>query len=132
MRIYEITSRTTGEKVFRTGSTALDALNQTSWLLEDCYIMETLPRARTGKHGEAVLYVKLPCKTCPFQYTECKKPKAEVCPAPPTAPDLQDWIKQALQAHLCPFTGVDLPLRDYSLLQKWVRMEEAIAALSPK
>ncbi|GAH75838.1 unnamed protein product, partial [marine sediment metagenome] len=47
----------------------------------------------------------------------------------PTAPELQEWLKQVTQAHLCQYYGQDLIMKDYNLGQKWVPMEKAIREL---
>ncbi len=131
-KIYEVTLRATGEKSYQAATNAEDACKQAGWLTGDCFIVEQKPRRKPVPDQETILLVKVPCQTCPFQYAECKKPPDQDCITRPEAPELQDWLKQATEAHLCPFIGKGLRKKDYFLGQKWVRMEEAILELSRK
>ncbi|GAJ00789.1 unnamed protein product, partial [marine sediment metagenome] len=54
----------------------------------------------------------------------------EECPTRPSAPELQNWLKQAAEAHLCGYVGEALTKNDYHLGQKWCPMERAIEELA--
>ncbi len=132
LKLYEITNRSSGQISYQPASNADDACKQAGWIIGDCYVFEQKPGRKPGPDQGTRLLVKIPCLTCPFQYTECKKPDTQVCPTQPTAPELQEWIKQAAQSHLCRFVGMDLTKKDYMLGQKWLPIEEAIRELAPK
>lgn len=132
LKIYEVNHRTTGERSYQAARTAEDACKQAGWLIGDCYIIEQKPRYKPRPHHEPLVLVKIPCLTCPFQYAECLKPDSENCPTQPSAPDLNEWLKQATQAHLCHYTGKDLTKKDYNLSRKWLPIADAIKELSPK
>ena len=131
-QIYEITHRTTGEKSFQIASNAQDACEQAAWAIADCYVMPQKPRHKPLPDGKTQILVRIPCHTCPFQYGVCTKPEDTECPARPEAPELQEWLKQAAEAHLCPYQGQELTKKDYGVSQKWVTMEQAIKELAPK
>lgn len=132
LKIYEVTHRATGVKHFKAATNAEDACKQAGWSIGDCYVVAQKPRVKPIPDHEPMLLVKIPCKTCPFQYAECLKPANEKCPVQPTAPDLQEWLKQVTQAHLCQHYGQDLIMKDYNLGQKWVPMEKAIGELKAR
>jgi len=132
LKIYEVNHRTTGEKSYQAATTAEAACKQAGWLVGDCFIVEQKPRRKPAPGHDPPLFVKIPCQTCPFQYTECRKPDGEECPTRPSAPEVQNWLKQVAEAHLCGYVGKDLSNKDYNLGQKWVRIEEAIKELAPK
>jgi len=132
LKVYEITHRTTGEKSFQAARTADNACEQAGWLIGDCFVVEQKPRVKPiPRHDPSVSY-KVPCLTCPFQYAECRKPDDTECPTRPQAPELQEWLKQAAEAHLCPHVGVVLSKKDYQFQQKWLPIAEALEELSPK
>jgi len=132
LKIYEVNHRTTGDKSYQAARTAEDACKQAGWLIGDCFIVEQPPRRKPVPDHDTMLLVKIPCLTCPFQYAECRKPIAEKCPTQPSAPELQDWLKQAAQAHLCDYVGESLTKKDHNLGQKWLPIAEAIKELTPK
>ena len=132
LKIYKVTNRTTGEKSYQPATNAEDACKQAGWIIGDCYVNPQKPRYKPVPDHEGLTLVKVPCQICPYQYGECKKPTTEECPTQPTAPELQEWLKQAAQAHLCPYQGQDLNKKDYKLSQKWVTIEQAIKELAPK
>jgi len=129
LKIYEITHRATGETSFQAASSAEDACKKRGWPIGDCYVNPQKPRRSLDADTPSQLVVKIPCRTCPFQYGECRKPETEDCPTRPSAPELQNWLKQAAQAHLCQYVGVELSKTDYHLGQKWLPMEKAIEEL---
>ena len=129
LKIFELTNKDTGERHLSVSTNAQNACKQAGWPIGDCYVMEQQPRWKGGKHGDSTMLVKIPCLVCPFQYAECRKPLAEDCPTRPKAPELQEWVKQAAEAHLCNYVGQDLPKTDYHLGQKWLPMEQAIEEL---
>lgn len=130
LRIYEVSNRITGEKSYQAAKTTEDACKQTGWHIGDCFVNTQKPRHHHKDKGESELLVKIPCLTCPFQYAVCRKPATEECPTRPSAPELQNWIKQATEAHLCGYVGAELSKTDYHLGQKWLPMEQAIKELS--
>lgn len=132
LAIYEITNRTTGEKSYQAAKTAEDACKLAGWLIGDCFVNPQKPRRQPGQTTDNRLLVKINCLTCPFQYAECRKPIDEECPTRPAAPELQDWLKQAAEAHLCDYTGQTLTKKDYNLAQKWCNVKDAIKELAPK
>ncbi|MBA7537889.1 hypothetical protein ES705_30160 [subsurface metagenome] len=129
LKLYEITHRTTGVKSCQTATTAEDARKQTGWQIDDCFVREVKPQRKARGDDHSALMVKIPCVVCPFQYAECRKPATEECPTRPSAPELQNWLKQAAEAHLCNFYGQGLSKTDYQLGQKWLPMEQAIEEL---
>jgi len=131
-KIYELTLRTTGEKSYQAATTAEDACKQAGWLIGDCYVNPQKPRRKHIPDQDASLLVKIPCQTCPFQYTECTKPANQGCPTRPSSPDIYEWLKQAAESHLCDYVGKDLTKKDYNLGQKWVKLEDAIKELTPQ
>jgi len=131
LRIYEITHRTTGEQRFVPHVNAEDACKQIGWPVGDCYINPVKPRRHLTPHNGFQSLVEIPCVTCPFQYAECKKPIDQECPTRPSAPELQNWLLQATEAHLCGFVGDELAKKDHEKVRKWVKMEDAVKALTP-
>jgi len=132
LSIYEVTNRTTGLKSYQPATNAQDACKQAGWLIDDCFIVQERVTRRRGSGDTPLALVKIPCQTCPFQYVECKKPDDLDCPTRPSAPELQNWMKQAAEAHLCSFVGEDLTKKNHQLQQKWVTIEEAVKELSAK
>ena len=129
LKIYEVINRATGIRHFSASYNAEDACKQAGWSIGDCYVIEQMPRWKPVPGHDSILLVKVPCLTCPFQYGECKKPETEECPTRPSSPELQNWLKQAAEARLCPYVGASLRKNDYNLGQKWVSMLEAIKEL---
>jgi len=132
LKIYEVNNRTTGERSYQPATNAEDACKQAGWLIGDCFVVEQQPKLKPTQKGATELQVKIPCQTCPFQYTECRKPADQDCITRPSAPELQNWLKQVAEAHLCPYTGVDLAKKDYFLQRKWTQVVKAIDELTPK
>jgi len=132
LKIYEVTHRETGEKAFKAAKSAQEACFKAGWLIGDCFVAEDKPRKKITPGRGTRMLVKMPCLTCPFQWAECLKPAEEDCPTRPTAPELQDWVRQAVEAHLCGYTGVSLDKRDYFLGQKWIELADAITELTSK
>lgn len=131
-KLYEVTNRTTGQKLHLISSNAQHACQQVGWLIGECYVVEQKPRRKPRPDHEPLLLVKIPCQTCPYQWAECRKPLPSDCPVRPQTPELMDWLKQVAQAHVCPYVGQDLNPKDYHLGQKWLKMEQAIEELAPK
>lgn len=129
LKIYEVTHRVTGQKHYAVSDNADNACKQAGWLIGDCFIVEQKPKRKPIGDNHSALLVKIPCQVCPFQYAECRKPAEADCPTQPNAPELQEWLKQAAQAHLCDYYGQELSQTDYHLNQKWVPMEQAIKEL---
>ncbi|MBA7661065.1 hypothetical protein ES703_69077 [subsurface metagenome] len=129
LKIYEVTLRATGKKSCQPATTAEDACKQAGWLIADCFVVAQKPRHEHRDKQEPQTLVKIPCFTCPFQYAECRKPATEECPTRPSAPELQNWLKQAAEAHLCNYVGQELSKTDYQLSQKWLPMDKAIEEL---
>ena len=129
LKIYEVTNTVTGQKSYAVGVNQMDVCRQLGWKIGDCFIREEKPKRKARGDDHSALLVKIPCQVCPFQYAECKKPAEAECPAQPNAPELQEWLKQAAQAHLCDHYGQELSNTDYHLGQKWVPMEQAIREL---
>jgi len=129
LKIYEIINQTTGEKSFQPATNAEDACKQAGWLIGDCFVRAEKPRIKPVPDHDSLVLVHIPCETCPFQYAECRKPATEDCPTRPSAPELQNWLKQAAEAHLCNYYGQELSKTDYQLGQKWLPMEQAIKEL---
>ncbi|GAH51712.1 unnamed protein product, partial [marine sediment metagenome] len=120
LTIYDITNRTSGETSCQAAKNAMDACTQAGWLIGDCYVTAQKPRYKSVPDHETVVLVKIPCQVCPFQYAECKKPADVECPARPNAPELNEWLAQAAEAHLCDYYGEELEKTDYHLGQKWL------------
>jgi len=118
LKIFELTNRNTGEKRYVVGVNQQDCCRQLDWKIGDCFIREEKPKRKARGDNHSALLVKIPCRVCPFQYAECKKPTEADCPTQPNAPELQDWLKQAAQAHLCDYYGEALSQTDYHLGQK--------------
>ena len=130
LKIYEVTNRNTGEKRFACGYSTQEACESKGWLIGDCYVIEQKPRTQAVPDKPPKLLYRVHCLTCPFQYAECRKPDNEDCPTRPSSPELQNWIKQAAEAHLCGHVGQELSKKDYNFGQKWVPMEQAIEELA--
>ena len=129
LKIYELTNKTNGEKSYQAATTAEDACKQAGWMIGDCFVnTQTWTHHHTAKAGSQLLY-KIPCQVCPFQYAECLRPADNECPARPNAPELNEWLKQAAEAHLCDYYGQELSEKDYQLTQKWIPLAQAIAEL---
>jgi len=129
LKIYEATHRVTGEKHYVVSHNADEACKQAGWLIGDCFVVAQKPQRKARGDNHSALLVKIPCQVCPFQYGECRKPAQTECPVQPNAPDLQEWLKQAAQAHLCDYYGQELSETDYHLNQKWLPMQQAIEEL---
>lgn len=132
LKLYHVTNRITGERWLAITFNADDACKQADWLIGDCYVYEVTEKRGHSRKGEAPLKVNIPCRVCPFQYAECKKPDEVDCPVQVNTPELEEWLKQASTAHLCLHVGQDLTMRDYNLSQKWVTLPQAIEELAPK
>ena len=128
--VYEVTLRATGKKSYQAALTAEDAVKQAGWPIDECFVFAQNPRRQAVPDHDSILLYRIPCLTCPFQYTECRKPDTEDCPTRPTAPELQNWLKQAAEAHLCNYVGEDLSMKDYHLGQKWCPIEQALRELA--
>jgi len=129
LKIYELTNRNTGERHFQVNLGQPKVCSRPGWLIGDCFVREVKPQRKPIGDNHSALLVKIPCQVCPFQYAECRKPDEADCPTQPNAPELQEWLKQAAQAHLCDYYGQELSQTDYHLGQKWVPMEQAIKEL---
>ncbi|MBA7577866.1 hypothetical protein ES708_19721 [subsurface metagenome] len=129
LKIYEVHNRDTGQKQFSVATNAQGACNLIGWQIGDCFVSEVKPQRKARGDNHSALMVKIPCQVCPFQYAECRKPYRKKCPAQPNAPELQDWLKQALEAHRCDYSGQELSRTDYHLGQKWLPMAQAIEEL---
>jgi len=132
LNIYEVINRTTGERSVHVSLNSQDACQQAGWLIGDCYVNVQKPRYRPTSRGKSEAMVKIPCRTCPFQYSSCNLEQGKPCPIKPEAPELKEWLKQASQAHLCPHQGQELTKKDHNLQQKCISLTQAIAELSPK
>lgn len=130
-QIYEVTHRLTGEKRYQAATNAEDACKQACWLIGDCFAITQKPRYKPVPDHAPLVLVKLPCEVCPFQYAECLRPPDQDCPAQPNTPELNEWLKQAAQAHLCQYGGDELVRTDYEKGQKWVPIKDAIKLLAP-
>ncbi|MBA7716105.1 hypothetical protein ES703_125168 [subsurface metagenome] len=129
LKIYELTNRNTGEKHFQVNLGQPKVCSRPGWLIGDCFVREVKPQQKARKDDHSALMVKLPCQVCPFQYAECRKPADKECPVQPNAPDIQEWLKQALEARCCDYVGQGLSITDYHHNQKWLPMEQAIEEL---
>ena len=132
LKIYEVLSTVTIEKSYQVATNAQDACLQAGWKIEDCYVHPLEPQRRSSPGQGTELRVKIPCQTCPFQYAGCTRPNDEACDVKPQAPELNEWLKQAAAAHLCPYQGDVLSKKDHQLGQKWVTTEQAIKELAPQ
>ena len=129
LKIFDVTNKDTGERLVVVGVNHMDCCRQLGWKIDDCFIAEQMPRRKTNGDGHSNLLVRIPCQVCPFQYAECRKLDAELCPTQPNVPELQEWLKQAAESHLCNYVGQGLYTIDYHLGQKWCSMEQAIEEL---
>lgn len=132
LKLYEITHRSTGERHFAVDYNAQDACLQAGWLIGDCFIVEQKPLTKFDKHERSILLVKIPCRVCPYQYAECHKPDDAECPTRPETSDLNQWLKETSNAHLCPYTGYALTTTDHQKRLKRVFLADAINELSAK
>jgi len=132
LKIYEVHNRSTGEKHLSVATNTQQACNLAEWQIGDCFIVELKPRRQPAPGQETLLLVTIPCQTCPFQYAECRKPPDKDCPCKPKTPDLQRWLVEEAQAHLCDFVGASLKIKDYNLQRKWLPMDKAIEELTHK
>lgn len=130
LHVFEVNNKQTGEKSFQVASNAQDACKQAGWLIGDCYVNPQRPHHKTGLDGRTIQLATIPCITCPFQYGECKKPDDVDCPVRPQAPELKEWLKQAAEAHICPYQGQELTKKDHDLGRKTIPMEQAILELT--
>lgn len=131
-KIYEVNNLVTWEKSRQVATNTQDACKQAGWLIGDCAV-QLLPTKRDRSAGMGLrLLVKLPCRVCPYQYAECKKPDDAECPTRSELPEITDWLVQAAKAHLCPHVGEEITKTDYLLHQKWVPIPQAIEELTPK
>jgi len=129
LTIYDIINRTSGQNSCQAAKTADDACKQAGWLIGDCYVIPQKPRYKSVPDHEPLVLVKIPCEVCPFQYAECLKPPDQNCPVQHNAPELNEWLKQIAQAHICNYYGEELNKIDYQKKQKWLPMEQAIREL---
>jgi len=130
LKIYEVSNQDTGQKLYKAATSPTDACKQAGWKIGDCYVFQQKPRSFHVPDHDPILKVKISCCTCPFQFAECTKPASEDCPTRPSSPELQNWLKQAAESHLCGHIGESLTKTDYNLGQKWVPMEQAIEELA--
>jgi len=129
LKIYKVYNRDTGETHHSLATNAQDACKLAEWQIGDCFVSEVKEQRGHGKAGDPTLKVKIPCEVCLYQYAECRKPFRELCPCRPESPDVNEWKRQAILAHLCDFVGQDLKIRDYNLRQKWCSLDKAIREL---
>ena len=129
LKIYQVTNTVTGEERQVVGVNQQDCCRQLGWKIGDCFIREASTRYKASGRNHSALMVKLSCQVCPFQYGECQKPADIDCPVQPNAPELQEWLKQASQAHQCQYIGQELSKNDYHSGQKWLPMLQAIEEL---
>lgn len=132
IKLYEVISRSTGERLLKAATSAEDACKSACLLIGDCYVHEAEGRLRKNDEGHSRTMVKLSCQVCCYQYAECLKPDGIECPARSNVPDWKAWIKTVLRAHQCPHTGVELAIKDHELHQKWLPIDQAIKELSAK
>jgi len=132
LKIYELTLRETGEKSYQAATNAEDACKQAGWLIGDCFVLIAEQRHGHPHKHESETLVKIPCGVCSFQFAECQKTADKECPVRPNAPELNEWLKQAAEAHLCLYTGQALDKADYQKQQKWLKIEDAIKELALK
>ncbi len=129
LKLYEVTLRATGERHYAVDYNAQDACLQSGWAIGDCYVLPQKPITKLDKHERAILFVKIPCRACPYQYTECNKPDDAECPTRPDTQDLKQWQKEISKARICPHVGEDLAKGDYEKRLKRVPLEQAEAEL---
>lgn len=131
-KIYQVTHRESGEKRYIASSAAQNACAGLGWLIGDCHIYEVEPQLHNIQSFKTTLCIKVPCGVCSFQWAECQLSPGYECPCSPTTPDVQEWARQVVKAHLCTHVGVSLLRKDYYLHQKWLPLEEAVKELSIK
>jgi len=130
LEIWEVSNQDTGAKVYTAALNPQDACEQAGWKIEDCFVYHQKPRKQSVKGKGDILLVRIPCLVCSFQYTECLSPATTECPVPHDSPDMNEWLKQVIRAHLCDYVGQDLSKHDHTLRQKWLPMEQAIEELA--
>lgn len=130
LKIYEITHRTTGDKIYQVALSAEDAYQRSGRIPADCFITEQKPRRKPVPDTATLILYRIPCEVCPYQYATCDKPEHAECPIQTNVPDFKEWLKRAAEAHLCPHVGIALHKTDYNLHQKWVSLEQALKELS--
>lgn len=131
-KIYQITHRETGEKRIVASIAAQNACAGLGWMIGDCHVYEVTPEMHSVEPFKTALCVKVPCNICSFQWSECKLQHGCQCPCSPTTPDVQEWTRQAMKAHLCTHIGIALFKKDYYMHQKWLPLEEAVRELAVK
>ena len=130
--IYRVVHRPSGEVSHQAATTNEEACKQAGWDIEDCFVTTAIQRYKPVPDHDSLILVKIPCQVCPYQWAECKKLPAEVCPCQHQIPDLKEWLTEITKSHLCPFVGESLAKTDYRLFQKWVTIAQAIKELSPQ
>ncbi len=131
VNIYEVTSRSTGAKHFTVAASPKGACNLHGWDIEDCFVKEVQPHYQPGKKETLGLLVTIPCKLCLYQYSACDLPLGQQCPCKPTTPEINEWVRQAMQSHLCNFVGQSLTRKHYEQSQKTVPLSQAVEELTP-
>ncbi len=132
LKLYEVMNKNTGERHFAVSYNAQDACLQAGWLIGDCYVVEQKPLAKYHKKQLTRLLVKIPCRVCPYVFTDCNKPDNTDCPVRLDTQDLNEWLKETSKASICLYTGEHLSNRDYQIRLKTTTLAQAIKELSPK
>ena len=129
LKIYELTNKATGQKHVLASNNPQEACHQVGLLIGDCYFTERKPKRLQKGYGHPVLLINIPCRLCPFQYAECRKPVTDDCPHRPDSLDLNFWLQQASKLDRCEYYGQTLEKHDYELGQKWLPVNKAIEEL---
>jgi len=131
-KLYYITNRATKKRGLAVSDNAQDACKQLGWMIGDCFVQEAHEHLRRRKEHGLEPLVRVPTLTCPYQYAACKRPKNTPCSLNQDTPDLPEWLRVAMQAHLCAYVGEPLYKKDHALQQKWVTIEEAVKEFAPR
>ncbi|MBA7577275.1 hypothetical protein ES708_19122 [subsurface metagenome] len=103
-----------------------------AWKPGDCEIREAKPLWSFLDQGKRVLCYKGTITVCPYQYAACELPNNFECPCRPDAPGWEEWEKQAISSHLCPYVGIELTLEQWNHKFKWAAVEGLLAETTPQ
>lgn len=118
LQTYELINKATGKKHISLSDTPQNACKQAGWQIDDCSVRDVSSPPTQDHNPLRLADFKIPCQVCPYQYGECTKPAEARCPARTNTPNLSEWMKQVMRAHLCQYTGVALTEKNYHQHQK--------------
>ena len=126
LKLYKATPRVSGTPWLLVAKSLPEAVKLLKESAPQFMVEEVRQYVKTMRGTGRGYYVCVPCKTCPYQYGECRKPADGECAVKIGAPDMTEWIKRASEAHMCKWVGVALSKTDHAMGQKWQKTEDAI------